>query len=131
MLSFKRRQAIMNSINRELSYLFTSSDGHVMACNTPSMWFRSFLKRIRARQRHDQLAVGIPESKLKLIPLIRFHDLRHTHATLLIAEGIDIQTIKNRLGHARASTTANIYCHPLKAKDVLAAELIESILIKK
>ena len=95
------------------------------------MWFRNFLIRIRARQRQEQLAAGIPESKLKVIPLIRFHDLRHTHATLLIAEGIDIETIKKRLGHARASTTANIYCHPLKSQDILAAQVIESLLVKK
>ncbi len=41
----------------------------------------------------------------------RFHDLRHLHATLLLAAGNDIKIISERLGHADISTTGNIYTH--------------------
>ncbi len=42
---------------------------------------------------------------------IRFHDLRHTNATLLLKQGIDFKVIQNRLGHEDISTTINIYSH--------------------
>ncbi len=42
---------------------------------------------------------------------IRFHDLRHTNATLLLQSGIDIKTLQSRLGHADVTTTLNIYAH--------------------
>lgn len=45
------------------------------------------------------------------IPLIRFHDLRHTHASLLLAEGIDLKTISERLGHSTIRQTMDIYTH--------------------
>ncbi len=42
---------------------------------------------------------------------IRFHDLRHSNATLLLSKGVDFKTIQTRLGHADISTTLNIYSH--------------------
>ena len=43
------------------------------------------------------------------LPTIPYHRLRHTSATLLIAAHQDVRTVSNRLGHAQASTTTNIY----------------------
>ncbi|MHB1414616.1 MAG: site-specific integrase, partial [Chloroflexota bacterium] len=51
------------------------------------------------------------------LPRIRFHDLRHTCASLLLAEGIDLRVIMEVLGHSQISLTANTYAHiqdPLK-----------------
>lgn len=45
------------------------------------------------------------------LPIIRFHDLRHTAGSLLLADGVDIKTIQEFLGHSDATTTANIYLH--------------------
>lgn len=47
----------------------------------------------------------------------RFHTLRHTHATLLLQTGGDINTVQERLGHASASTTLNTYGHVLPGRD--------------
>ncbi|QIB28127.1 tyrosine-type recombinase/integrase [Caloranaerobacter azorensis] len=42
---------------------------------------------------------------------IRFHDLRHTNATLLLSQGVDFKVIQTRLGHSDINTTLNIYSH--------------------
>ncbi len=56
----------------------------------------------RAFKRHLDIA-GLPE--------IRFHDLRHTHASPLIAAGVHPKAIQARLGHASITTTLNVYGH--------------------
>jgi integrase len=48
---------------------------------------------------------------------IRFHDIRHTHASFLIAAGIDIVRISNRLGHSSPRTTLEFYAHLLQSSD--------------
>lgn len=47
------------------------------------------------------------------VPIVRLHDLRHWHASILIAKGIDAKTVAERLGHARASFTVDTYTHLL------------------
>ncbi len=56
------------------------------------------------------------------MPEITLHGLRHTSATLLIAQNVDIKTVSNRLGHSETSTTMDIYAHALQKQDALAAE---------
>lgn len=65
--------------------------------------------------------VGAPEE-------LELRDLRHYVASVLIAAGVDIETVKHRLGHAKASTTLDIYTHLVKAKDTAAADVIGSAL---
>ena len=48
---------------------------------------------------------------------ISTHGLRHTHATLLVASGMDIKQVQARLGHSKIDTTLNIYTHVLKEKN--------------
>ncbi|WP_242066164.1 site-specific integrase [Brevibacillus laterosporus] len=58
---------------------------------------------------------------------IRFHDLRHTSATILINQGVHAKIISERLGHASISTTMNIYGHALQSADKEASNKFESI----
>lgn len=59
---------------------------------------------------------------------VRFHDLRHAHATQLLGNGIDIPTVAGRLGHATPSTTLNFYAHALEENDQTAANTIGDLL---
>ena len=51
----------------------------------------------------------LPALKAAELPRIRFHDLRHTYASLLIEQGENIKYIQNQLGHATPTITLNIY----------------------
>lgn len=57
-----------------------------------------------------------------------FHQLRHTHATQLLASGVDVKTISERLGHSSAAVTLNTYAHAVPGKDALAARVIGAIM---
>lgn len=59
---------------------------------------------------------------------LRFHDLRHTHATLLISGGADVKTVQMRLGHSSAEITMSCYAHAIPLSDTNAAESIDSSL---
>ncbi len=89
-------------------YLFTEENGRVMNPYTPTKQFDHFLKRHNLRH-------------------IKFHALRHTSATLLLANGCDIKTVSARLGHADLDTT-NIYVHALETSDRMAAETFDRFL---
>lgn len=58
---------------------------------------------------------------------VRLHDLRHTQASLLLANGEDVVTVAKRLGHAKVSTTLDIYAHLMPGKDESAADKIGAI----
>ncbi|MDT2247894.1 site-specific integrase [Paenibacillus larvae] len=61
----------------------------------PSEWWSKFIKR------HD-------------LKRVRFHDLRHSSATLLIEAGASMKAIQQRLGHSKHQTTADVYAHVTK-----------------
>ncbi len=58
----------------------------------------------------------------------RFHDLRHFTATQLIAAGIAVTTVSQRLGHASAKMTVDVYGHPVRDADRHAAEVLAGLL---
>lgn len=58
---------------------------------------------------------------------VRFHDLRHSNATLLLSQGVDFKTIQARLGHADISTTLNIYSHVSLEMQKNAVDKLSSI----
>jgi len=56
-----------------------------------------------------------------------WHGLRHTNATLMIGNGVNVKTVQERLGHATAAFTLDNYVKPLAAEDKAAAQLIGSL----
>ena len=57
---------------------------------------------------------------------VRFHDLRHTHASLLLTSNIPIHVVQARMGHESIQTTVDTYGHVLPASDVEAGRTMES-----
>jgi integrase len=49
---------------------------------------------------------------------IRFHDLRHSHASQLLRQRVSVKTVQERLGHANATVTLNTYAHVLAGDDM-------------
>ena len=95
----------------ESDRIFTTDNGLPLHPDTLSRWFAKFIKA------HDEE-----------LPYISLHSLRHTNATLQIANGVPITTVSNRLGHADTTTTGKIYAHAIKSADEAAAETIENLL---
>jgi integrase len=62
---------------------------------------------------------------------IRFHDLRHFNATIMLAYGIPDKIASKRLGHSQVQTTREIYQHVLPSMDSQASDTIEEIFAKK
>jgi integrase len=65
------------------------------------------------------------------LPEIRFHDLRHTHACLLLADGSSIKAVSQRLGHESIEVTLKHYAHVLPNDDAKLAEGIEKTLCRR
>lgn len=101
-----KQKEIMGNLWVEKGMVFTRDNGELMYEYTPTQWFTKF------RRKH-----GMPD--------VPFHGLRHTNASLLIAECVDIRTIAGRLGHARPTTTVDIYGHFLQKPDRIAASKLD------
>lgn len=57
---------------------------------------------------------------------IRIHDLRHSHASYLISQGVDIVTVSKRLGHKKVKQTLNTYAHLYKQTESKLSEVLEN-----
>lgn len=64
------------------------------------------------------------------LPHIRVHDFRHTHATLLVNEGINIQEIARRLGHSNVEITWNTYSHLYPREEERAISVLDKVFLK-
>jgi integrase len=62
------------------------------------------------------------------LPELRFHDLRHTAATLMLAAGVPAKVVSERLGHASIEITLSIYAHILPTMQAAAVRAIEAVL---
>ena len=62
----------------------------------------------------------------KKLPQVMFHALRHSHASALIAAGVDIVTVSRRLGHGSPAITLTVYVHLFTNTDTTAATAIEA-----
>jgi integrase len=61
------------------------------------------------------------------LPHMRFHDLRHTAATLLLSEGVDPKVVQERLGHSTINTTMDVYSHVMPTLQREAAGHLERL----
>jgi integrase len=61
---------------------------------------------------------------------IRFHDLRHTYASILIKQGENIKYIQSQLGHATPTVTLNVYAHLFETVNQEAARRFEDTIFK-
>ena len=118
-----------------------------------SPWLVAELRAHRARQQERRLSLGLGRAPDESTVFARWngeprspsrvsqdfaaamtalqldctlHGLRHTHASQLIAEGLDVLTISRRIGHASPAITLNVYGHLFKNTDSRAAEIIEA-----
>jgi integrase len=73
------------------------------------------------------LAACASQPDAPTLPTIRVHDLRHTHATLLLANGIPVKVVSERLGHATVTITMEIYQHVLPGMQAEAAAKFAAI----
>lgn len=94
---------------KDNNFIFTAWDGSPFLPDTLTSWFSKFIKKNN-------------------LPGVTIHSLRHTNATLLIANGVNVTTVSKRLGHATTATTTKIYAHALKTADEIASDTLQNIL---
>ena len=107
---YEEQKSIVGDFWHNSDRLFVQVDGKPITPSTISKWFEKFIKQIG-------------------LPVITFHGLRHTNATLLIAQQVDVATVSARLGYAQITTTYNFYVHPLKSHDKHAGNVLENLLV--
>ena len=111
-LWYEEQKSLYGELWINSNRLFVQADGKPMHPSTISKWFVKFIEQIG-------------------LPVINFHGLRHTNATLLIAQNIDVAVVAARLGHAQITTTFNFYVHPIIAHNKKAGFALENLLLSK
>jgi integrase len=104
------------ALARDDAYVLGNLDGSV---RHPERFSRRFVAAVVAAHK----VVG--EDKLSKI---RLHDLRHTHATLLLRDGVPIKVVSERLGHANAMITLGVYAHVMPGMQAEAAAKFGALL---
>lgn len=107
---YDNQKALFGELWYDSNRLFVQADGKPMHPSTISKWFEKFVAQIG-------------------LPVINFHGLRHTNATLLIAQNIDVSVVAARLGHAQITTTLNFYVHPIISHNKTAGFALENLLL--
>lgn len=92
--------------------VFSSEDGTPIICHN-------------MKNRHF-----FPALKAAGIPAIRFHEIRHTYASLLLAQGENVKYIQTQLGHSSPTVTLNVYSHLLKETNQEAVCRLENTIFK-
>ena len=107
---YDEQKSLYGELWYDSNRLFVQADGKPMHPSTISKWFERFVAQIG-------------------LPVINFHGLRHTNATLLIAQNIDVSVVAARLGHAQITTTYNFYVHPIISHNKTAGFALENLLL--
>ncbi len=112
MIERERYNESINDLWKEMDMVFPSTIGTPIDPTNLLKKFRQLLKR-----------VGLPK--------FRFHDLRHTSASLMLNNGVDVLVASRRLGHSRPSITLDVYGHLLSSmQDSVASKMDELVLHK-
>lgn len=93
-------------------YVFAGEFGKPLYHTSPTAWWRKFVKKHNLKK-------------------VRFHDLRHSAAAILIQSEVSMKAIQERLGHSRHQTTADIYAHVSDSVSRAAADKLEDLAPKK
>lgn len=109
-LWYEEQKSLYGDLWTNSNRLFVQADGKPMHPSTISKWFVKYVGQIG-------------------LPVINFHGLRHTNATLLIAQNIDVAVVAARLGHAQITTTYNFYVHPIISHNKKAGYALEDLLL--
>jgi integrase len=99
----------LNSLKDNQSLLFATSSGKPLSSRNVVRHFKSVIE-----------STGLPD--------IRFHDLRHTHATLLLSAGTHPKVVQERLGHSQISLTLSTYSHVMPGIQEKAADDFQRIM---
>ncbi|NYE19469.1 tyrosine-type recombinase/integrase [Microbacterium immunditiarum] len=116
--ALRRRRDMLRSVEPELArgehLIFTNRFGRP---HNPVQFSRQWRERVsRARIAHPSLDA------------IHLHELRHTHATLLLRAGVHPKIVSERLGHADVQTTLNTYSHAVRTLQRDAADVVGRLL---
>ena len=109
-LWYEEQKSIYGELWTNSDRLFVQADGKPMHPSSISKWFVKYVSTIG-------------------LPVINFHGLRHTNASLLVAQNVDIAVVSARLGHAQISTTLDFYVHPLLSHNRKAGYALENLLL--
>jgi integrase len=93
---------------RDHDLVFTAPDGSPLNPDTITQWFDRTVRRTE-------------------LPRIRLHDLRHTHATHLLAAGVNVKIVSDRLGHASVAFTLDTYGHVMPGQQASAAAAVAAL----
>lgn len=122
----RRRQAAAGLVGADLPVFTDSAGGWLRKSNVGR---RSFAPAVAKANELEAAAARKAKRLPRPIPAgFTVHGLRHTCATLLLANGVDVVTVSKRLGHAKPSTTLNFYAHALHDSQDRAAAVLEGIL---
>ena len=102
----------------ETGLVFTMPSGEGWHPNSISQAFDRLVSPVRKATR---------EELDRRPPRIRFHDLRHTHATQLLAAGVNIKVVSERLGHASVAFTLDTYAHVMPGQQADAAAAVSAL----
>jgi integrase len=105
----KQKEEMIRYNYRDADLVFTSRNGNPIEPRNLRVYFKKIAKQVD-------------------LPLIRFHDLRHTHATLLLQQGVHPKIVSERLGHASISMTLDTYSHVIPSMQKEAADTFDQIL---
>lgn len=93
----------------EEDFIFTQRNGKMMYVKTLSQWFLKF------RRKHN-------------LKDVTFHGLRHTSTVAMVVSGINVTNISSKLGHAKTSTTQDIYSHAVMDVEKESANIFEGMI---